>query len=141
MAVSGNVSTVRLRSRFAPSSLDKPKAAKITTECALRRVQKSSFDAASFITLIFQGAQMNKPTSIRQIRLERQPAFCAGIHAPTSRDRGVNDPLFAPLFRSPISASRTEDARLDLTDLYAFPKPSEAKQVDPDHETSILLPS
>jgi enoyl-CoA hydratase/carnithine racemase len=36
------------------------------------RVQKSSFDAASSIALIFQGAQMNKPTSVRQIRLERR---------------------------------------------------------------------
>ena len=26
------------------------------------------------------------------------------------------------------------DARLDFTDLYAFPKPGDAAQVDPDHE-------
>jgi enoyl-CoA hydratase/carnithine racemase len=39
------------------------------------RVQKSSFDAASSIALIFQGAQMNKPTSVRQIRLERRSPF------------------------------------------------------------------
>ena len=26
------------------------------------------------------------------------------------------------------------DARLDFTDLYAFPKPGDRAQVDPDHE-------
>jgi len=46
---------------------------------------------------------------------------------------GVNDPC-RTITLAPILAFRMETRAWDLTDLYAFPKPGEGGQIDPDHE-------
>ena len=38
----------------------------------------------------------------------------------------------------PDSMFLHEDVRLDLTDLYAVPKPGRRRQIDPDHEFALF---